>query len=124
MFKGRSNRATYWFSLAVLAAIYSLLILIGARTPHVGEVILAFIAIPRLHDIGKSGWWFGGAVIAEIVLTLLVLVTLSTDTAETALGALVFVFACPLIWLGAVRGDPYSNPYGEPPTGTLNWQRK
>ncbi|MDP3382232.1 MAG: DUF805 domain-containing protein [Phenylobacterium sp.] len=68
-FDGRTNRATFWwwvlavFLAAIAASIlddglapggvepFGLLLTLGLFLPHLG------MAIRRLHDTGRSGWW-------------------------------------------------------------------
>src|SRR5215204_881364 len=54
--KGRMNRATYWLGLAVGLAVFALL-RIFMKDASINEVVLLILAIPRLHDTGRSGWW-------------------------------------------------------------------
>ena len=87
-FDGRAGRAEFWwFALANLVAYFGLLILVGigfAIAAGLGIVMVLVavayyiaiivpsigVAIRRLHDTGKSGWWlliglipFGGIVL-------------------------------------------------------------
>ncbi len=87
-FDGRAGRAEFWwFALANLVAYFALLILMGigfAIATGLGVVLLLAViaywlavivpaiavAIRRLHDTDKSGWWlliglipFGGLVL-------------------------------------------------------------
>ena len=56
MFSGRTNRATYWTGIAVILVLMSVIGVATGKPPHIGEVVLIFLGVPRLHDIGKSGW--------------------------------------------------------------------
>lgn len=112
---GRINRASYWTSLGLCAALYILLNLISKKQVAVSEVILVILCVPRLHDVGKSGWWAGGVVLAEIVLVVISFVTLPIDTATIPVGIFAIVVLGLLIWLGAIPGQPETNKYGEPP---------
>ena len=102
VFTGRTRRADYWWfvlanmiittvlsaiagvlpSLAVLGTVYSLATLV----PGIA------IVVRRLHDIGKSGWYY-----------LFVLIPL--------VGAIIL-----LVWLAA-DSQPGANAYGENPKG-------
>ena len=86
-FSGRTSRAQYWIYQVVVALLIGAAITYEYKTtgqlPHKGELspllifLVLFHAIPsitvtvrRLHDIGKSGWWyllnfvpFGGLII-------------------------------------------------------------
>src|ERR1043166_864208 len=52
----RMNRATYGVLLALLAVAYLVMVNTVKRPPG-AELLVAFIAAPRLHDIGRSGSW-------------------------------------------------------------------
>ena len=67
-FGGRSRRKEFWFFALVNAAISYVLSLIAAKFGFpIGLISWAFslaifvpgiaVAIRRMHDIGKSGWW-------------------------------------------------------------------
>jgi uncharacterized membrane protein YhaH (DUF805 family) len=74
-FSGRTGRAQYWIYQLVIVLLFSAAIAfeykMTGKLPHKGEVspllifLTLFHAIPsitvtvrRLHDIGKSGWWY------------------------------------------------------------------
>lgn len=60
-FSGRSRRSEYWY-----ATLFNFLMsLIIGSIPYVGTIWALVVFIPslavcarRLHDIGKSGWWY------------------------------------------------------------------
>lgn len=61
-FKGRSRRSEFWWPMLVVA-IVSLFF-------HVIGLIMYILTIPltfrRLHDAGKSGWWWGVGAIVKV----------------------------------------------------------
>jgi Protein of unknown function (DUF805) len=66
--QGRMNRAQYWLCLAAVAAVYAVLLsLPTSGHVSISEVVLASVCIPRLHDIGLSGWVAAGDIAVEIV---------------------------------------------------------
>lgn len=61
-FKGRSRRSEYWWATLVIGIIGSIL---STALPEIAGLWSLAILIPsiaicvrRLHDIGKSGWWY------------------------------------------------------------------
>jgi len=108
-FNGRACRAEYWyFSLANLLLLIPFYIIgiVGAAQNSTGLMMLGFavygvgilgtlvpslaVAVRRLHDINKSGWYYLIALI-PLVGTILFLVWFFTD------------------------GDRFTNNYGEDP---------
>ena len=73
-FNGRARRKEYWmfilFNLIFMAAIVMLELLLGIADEYTGFGAISYlysfaVMLPawaviarRLHDIGKSGWWF------------------------------------------------------------------
>lgn len=61
-FSGRAVRSEYWWFALALFLIYMAAIIVSETLYWVA--ILAFflpslsVAVRRLHDIGKSGWWY------------------------------------------------------------------
>ena len=102
LFEGRAGRAEYWWfflanfliglviqvlagvsdALVILSLIYSLALLIPGLA----------VAVRRLHDTNKSGWWILIALVPLVGIIVLI-VFLATD------------------------GDPGANQYGNPDPG-------
>lgn len=102
VFEGRAGRAEYWWfflanfliglviqvlagvsdALVILSVIYSLALLIPGLA----------VAVRRLHDTNKSGWWLLIALVPLVGIIVLI-VFLATD------------------------GDPGANQYGNPDPG-------
>jgi uncharacterized membrane protein YhaH (DUF805 family) len=119
---GRINRATYLLSLAIMVAIYALAIGFMTRPPRVAEILALLIAVPRLHDIGKSGWWAGAVILAELAVVFIALpFAISAKQIDILLiagGLFVFAVLGLMIVLGCIRGQDGVNKYGEaPPPG-------
>src|SRR5438445_8489506 len=67
----RINRVTYAVYLAIFVIAYAAMVIAMKRPPALAEALVAFVAIPRLHDIGRSGWWLLillGAELAAIAI--------------------------------------------------------
>ncbi len=76
-FTGRARRAEYWWFIlfGVIVSVVASIVdaLLGAKTVGVGTIVSLGLLIPqlavgvrRLHDIGRSGWWLGGAMLLGI----------------------------------------------------------
>lgn len=113
---GRINRTTYWALVAMLVAITVIARLLIGDTARVSEVVLLWIAVPRLHDIGRSGWWAGGVLgieLAGVIVTLAVLPSVAgVQLAAGLFGLLVIVL---MIVLGCLPGEKEANDYGDAP---------
>jgi uncharacterized membrane protein YhaH (DUF805 family) len=103
VFSGRARRKEYWFFLlfnliflAVATILDSVLKLNFARQPY-GWIYTLYtlavlipslaVAIRRLHDVGKSGWWLLIALVPLIgAIWLLVLYVRDSQPGENAYG--------------------------------------
>ena len=99
---GRSSRSEYWW-FVLGGVIFNMLCTVLAVSIDVGLIaLLPFVLIPasitlvvrRLHDLGKSGWWF-------------------------LIGIIPLVGAIYLIYLFVQEGDSGENMYGSVPTNML-----
>lgn len=86
-FEGRARRAEYWWTYLINVAIMIVLVILGLIIGNAGIVLpLLFglaiviptiaVAVRRLHDTGKSGWFylislipFGGIVLIVFMAT-------------------------------------------------------
>jgi uncharacterized membrane protein YhaH (DUF805 family) len=100
-FKGRAARPEYWwfFLSYVIVYIVALIVFGALKAPVVAYiVILAYVlpllsaAVRRLHDTGRSGWWY-------------------------FIGLIPLVGPIILIVFLASAGNPGGNAYGPPPGG-------
>jgi uncharacterized membrane protein YhaH (DUF805 family) len=105
VFNGRARRAEYWWffliNLAIGLVFYVLSLLVAGATSNSGSNSGSFLSIGiscisglyslavllpalgvgirRLHDIGKSGWWYFIALI-PLVGSIWLLVLMATDS--------------------------------------------
>jgi len=122
MLKTRYNRASYWAMLLTAVAVFAVLIYFTqARLP--GELVLVLVCVPRLHDIGRSGWWVGGLILGEVAAAVLGVVLLPPDEAALAIGAYALLLGLVLILLGLVPGQPGANRFGGRPAPGLSFGR-
>jgi uncharacterized membrane protein YhaH (DUF805 family) len=114
---GRINRAWYWLGFAVIFALLSTVNMLG-----IGQAVLVIICIPRLHDLGKSGWWVSAPLALEVVGALAAALSLPRETAETVIGSIPPIIFLLFVWLGAVPGENTANRFGDPPAPGLQFK--
>ena len=112
----RMNRATYWMCLGsiVVLALF-LTFALEKKSGYVSEVILVLMCVPRMHDLGRSGWIICGIFSAYLLLVVTLVSALDLETAQISLGIINLVITGLLLWLGIIPGQPAANSYGEPP---------
>jgi uncharacterized membrane protein YhaH (DUF805 family) len=74
------------------------------------SVVLAFVSVRRLHDLGKPGWW-SLVLVAPFILAYLPVVSILLLTWPVIL----------VVWLlliGSTEGDAGSNAWGDPGGGS------
>jgi uncharacterized membrane protein YhaH (DUF805 family) len=135
--QGRINRAKYWlfvlvsfvvlsvlgiFLYAVIAAMPALTIPAGIIAVLVYLALLyagIAVAIKRLHDRDKSGWWLLLFFLVPSVLSGIGQVSgslaLSAIFGLAALAIMIWAF----VELGCLRGTVGSNAYGPDPLGDI-----
>jgi uncharacterized membrane protein YhaH (DUF805 family) len=100
-FKGRASRPEYWWFFLSYVIVYFAALVIGAAIDTTALIVLAGLgyilpllaaAVRRLHDTGRSGWWYFIALI-PLVGTIILIVFLASE------------------------GNPGANEYGPPPGG-------
>ena len=99
-FEGRARRSEYWYFTLFSMMLFILLMIVMYMIPTIGTILIVLaglgliipsiaVTVRRLHDIGKSGWWY-----------LLAFVPLG--------GIVLFVFS-------VMDSQPGSNEYGPNP---------
>ena len=127
--EGRSRRSEYWWTMMIVYLVNIIL------TPFAGFV-LSILTIPltfrRLHDTGRSGWWWGGyAILHGIVIILFIYDMIMTYlNANNIYGygivwafllkyslfsLLIVIYKIVLIVFCCIDSEPYKNNYGESP---------
>ncbi len=120
-FRGRLNRANYFALLGLVLALTALAVALGHRV-MVFEFGLLMLAIPRLHDLGRSGWWAGGFVLLTFVAMVAARIILPPLTGQILGGLYVLLLVALAVVLGAMPGQAEANAYGEPPAPGLSLQ--
>jgi uncharacterized membrane protein YhaH (DUF805 family) len=113
---GRVNRAWYWLGFALIFAVLSTINMLS-----IGQAALVFICIPRLHDIGRSGWWVAAPLTLEIG-GLAAALLLPDETSKTVIGSIPPIILLLFAWLGVVPGDIDANGFGDPPLPGLQFK--
>jgi uncharacterized membrane protein YhaH (DUF805 family) len=151
VFKGRAPRSEYWFwrlfvmlvSLAAGAAAGVAEASMGTKMPgHITSLVLELVfflpdisvAVRRLHDLNRSGWWLGASIILMLFIVTLAIpviiragenhanglpaiegipvaafgVIAALGLAQVILGFTLFVWFC-------MRGTIGTNQYGPDP---------
>lgn len=102
-FTGRARRAEYWwfvlysFIVLIVASILSLQLIFALDTPSIGMMLYAIsvllvtiptisLAVRRLHDTDRSGWWLLISFIPLGGIVLLVFLTNDSFLAENKWG--------------------------------------
>lgn len=136
---GRSRRSEFWWSIAVVYLTHVLF------TPFFGS-ILNLLTIPlkirRLHDTGRSGWWWGfGAILQCAVFAIIiyefVMTFIVNDPGRNEQGlVLLFILKCLALWgvillyklvlilFYCMDSQPNANRYGDSPKYVLHEEEK
>lgn len=130
-FEGRSRRSEYWWTMMIIYLVSIIL------TPFAG-LVLSILTIPltfrRLHDTGRSGWWWGGCAILQGIFIVLfvydiITVYLNADNMYgyesgiiwtfllkySLFSLLIGIYKVVLIVFCCIDSEPYENNYGESP---------
>jgi uncharacterized membrane protein YhaH (DUF805 family) len=117
------NRPSYALLLALLVAAYIVMIgVIKIQRPPGAEVFILLITVPRLHDVGRSGWWLLALLAAEIIAVMIGWPH-GTDGILMAGGIVVLCSLFLLVILALVPGQPHANKWGDPPRPGISWKR-
>lgn len=155
-FTGRARRSEYWYwalftflvsiPFAILAEVVPeegdfLLLILGVYGAWgLFQAIVSFaVTVRRLHDIGRSGWWYGAQIILGIVWTIAMAVWFCAIAYTTPIDIedeasmlapfipwliICFITLLPYIAYGIVLfawfctdSIPGANKYGENPKG-------
>lgn len=134
-FKGRASRSEYWyfvlftFILGFVTGLLDGLLFPGnAVSPLNSLVSLALflpglaVAMRRLHDTNRSGWWVGGYYLGILIYAVIVGVVIGTSPYDDPSGGILALigiggiailgFTITLLVFFCLRGDPGPNHYG------------
>lgn len=121
--KGRTNRVTFWFSFGIVVLLMVGIAQFAEDPPHVSEFVFVALCVPRLHDVGRSGWWVAGLFLLEAIYVVVAI--FAPDELGLQLeGPIALLTLVPVLCLGLVRGEPVANRFGEPPAPGMQWRPK
>ena len=130
-FEGRSRRSEYWWTMMI---VYLISIILSPFAGFVLSILTVSLTFRRLHDTGRSGWWWGGyAILHSIVIILFVYdIIMAYLNANNIYGyedeifwafllkyslfsLLIIIYKIVLIVFCCIDSEPYKNDYGESP---------
>ena len=133
-FKGRSRRSEFWWTMAVVYFV-------NLVFPPIGFV-LTIATIPltfrRLHDTGRSGWWWGIGFILRLVLYGNIIYDFIRFFPSgindfdvkmllikyLAILFVILLYSLVLMVMLCVDSEPFANKYGESPKYVGNDRRR
>jgi uncharacterized membrane protein YhaH (DUF805 family) len=119
----RTNRVSYLAYLAIFVASLFVIRLFDAKY-SLSEALIIGIAIPRLHDLGRSGWWAVVAFVFELAGVIGAFVFLPFASARVMVGIIVVVLFVLATVLGFIPGQRVENRFGPPPGPGVAWRRR
>ncbi|MCM1079664.1 MAG: DUF805 domain-containing protein [Bacteroidales bacterium] len=132
-FSGRARRSEYWWTRLL---VWLLSIVCTPIAGFVFDVLTIPLTFRRLHDTGRSGWWWGAGAIMKTGIAISVIydfLALTVSTANPGFegygpGAayavimkyilwvlLIMVYELVMLFFLCQDSDPYENEYGESP---------
>ena len=118
----RINRETYGALLGLAVAVYIVLINVMEKPPG-AEVPFMFLLVPRLHDLGYSGWWALSLVAVEIVFLGSVVLMGGSYALFVWSGLFVIAALLGLIVIALIPGEEGANRWGNSPPSGIQWKR-
>lgn len=129
-FNGRSRRSEFWWTVLVVVIINALT---QCTIVWLTQLLMIPITFRRLHDTGRSGWWWGAGIIATYVLGIIFVVDLGVGAMTGAfevfspaavsillgkwalIGIAYAVYRVVMLVFLCQDSEPFENRYGESP---------
>lgn len=119
---GRARRSEYWWTM--------LLVIIVSMAAPFAAIILSILTIPltfrRLHDTGRSGWWWGIRFVGYFIFICLFIGDIMNILAEPSMYLVYNLLLKQLLWMIGftiyhivfiiilcLDGEQETNEYGE-----------
>lgn len=119
----RMNRQTYWTILIPVVVLVALAVAFLPRSPGILEIVMISIGVPRLHDLGRSGWWMAVPFGVEIAGIAGGLALGGVEGILIGGGLAVIVIFLMMVVLGLLPGQAEANAYGPPQAGFSAWKK-
>ncbi len=123
-FGGRASRSEYWWFFLFVVLIYLVALFSGETAEIIALLVLLLpilaVNFRRLHDVGRSGWWYWmppALTAAGDILTWRIGRGIAIIDIFVFLG--LFSLAILFYWMVS-PGDTGANRYGEPPVLSPN----
>ena len=89
-FQGRSRRSEYWWAYLSILILTTIATVIHGGLATIFQLVTIVpsiaIAVRRLHDIGKSGWWYLILCIPAVGVILMLVWMCTDSTADNQWG--------------------------------------
>ena len=129
-FEGRINRGKFWLAVlayVIISIVLALLLIIPilgwllAGVGYIGMIVSGiFVAIKRLHDRNKPGWWVAIFYVIPMLLSGVSAYMTYEAGEQTSVAMLISLIGLAIsLWafveLGCLRGTVGPNQYGPDP---------
>ena len=82
------------------------------------------MCVPRLHDLGKSGWWVLIPIGIELIAIVVAIAVFSPEGAYVVFSAVFLAVASFIVVLGLIPGQPHANRFGDPPKSPFAFRER
>ena len=121
-FAYRINRPTYGALLLGYLLAYALIVHFVAKPPGAEAGAIVLLAL-RLHDLGRSGWWAGLLIVAEVMVIAIGMAAGDARGIEIAGGMFVMFAVVALVVIAFIPGQSRRNRWGDPPPSGFSFKR-